>query len=114
MANMHILTIDGAEVTLLLHFAIPATNNVAGVSYRTILSRIYGTTQLPDGDGTAGTISVAEKAQITAGEVVEALGTLKIGDSNPSGAQLDAFHTAQRSAFLADVQTRYSRYGFTR
>lgn len=113
MSNIHVLTIDGPEVTLVMHFAIPATNNLASVPYRTILGRVYSTTQLPDGDGSQGTIGAAEKAQIAAGEVVEVVATLKLGDS-PSLAQLDAFHTAQRSAFLAEVQAKYGRYGMTR
>lgn len=114
MSNMHVLTIDGAEVTLVMHYAIPASNNAAGVPYRVIMARFFGTTQLPDGDGSAGTITAAERAQIVAGEMVEAVATLKLGDSNPSGAQLDAFHTAQRSAFLAEIQAKYLCYGFTR
>ena len=114
MSDTHVLTIDGNEVQLLLHFAIPNTSNLSSVPYRTILARVYGTTILPDGDGTQGTISAAEKAQIAAGSVVEQIALMKLGNSNPTGQQLDDFHAAQRSAFLVEAQAKYARYGMTR
>lgn len=115
MANVHILTVDGPEVTAIMHFAIPATNNTPGVPWRTIAVRIYGgTTAMPDGDGTGGTISAAEKASVASGAVVEVTRTMKLGTNNPSGAQIDAAFAAEQSAFQADFQARYIRYGTTR
>ena len=114
MANIHILTIDGSEVATVMHFAVPATNNASGVPWRTIAARVFGTTNLPDGDGTAGTISAAEKTSITSGALVEQANIIKIGSNNPTGTQLDAAFTAAQNAFQADFQTRYQRYGATR
>lgn len=114
MSNVHVDSIDGTEVTVVMHFAVPNTNNAAGVNWRVIVARKFGTTILPDGDGTAGTISAAEKTSIQSGAVVEQVRTIKIGDNNPTGPQIDAEHTAQRAAWLAEFQARYNRYGFTR
>jgi hypothetical protein len=114
MANVHVDSIDGTDVTVVMHFTVPNTNNAAGVNWRTIAARKHGTTSLPDGDGTAGTISAAEKTQIQSGQVVEQVRTIKLGDNNPTGPQIDAEHTAQRAVWLADFQARYNRYGFTR
>lgn len=114
MSNIHITTIDGNEVTAVLHFAIPATSNAAAVPWQTIAARVFGTTSLPAGDGTAGTISSAEAASITSGAIVEQVQTFKIGTSNPTGAQMDAAHAAAQTTFLAALQARYNRYGTTR
>ncbi len=114
MSNIHIMTVDGPEVGVVLHFAIPATNNASAVPWRTITTRFFGTTSLPDGDGTAGTISAAEKASIAAGALVEVATTFKLGNNNPTGAALDAAFAAAQTAWVADFSTRYNRYGTTR
>jgi len=114
MADIHIGTIDGSEVSVVLHFAIPATNNASAVPWRTIAARVFGTTALLAGDGTAGTISAAEAASIVAGSLVEVATTFKIGLNNPTGAQLDAAFTAAQTVFLTEFQARYNRYGATR
>lgn len=115
MSNVHILTVDGPEVTAIMHFAVPATNNTPGVPWRTIAVRVYGgVTGMPDGDGTGGTITAAEKSSIASGALVEQTRTMKLGTSNPSGAQIDAAFAAEQTAFQADFQLRYVRYGTTR
>jgi hypothetical protein len=114
MSNIHIQTLDGSEVTAILHFAIPATNNSAGMAWRAIAARVFGKTTLPDGDGTLGTISAAEKSQIVAGSVVEQTQTFKLGQGFPTGAQMDAAFSAAQSAFLAALQAQYAQYGLTR
>lgn len=114
MANVHVMTIDGNEVAVVMHFAIPATNNLSAVPWQTIAGRFYGKTSLPDGDGTAGTISAAEKTSITAGALVEQTQTFKLGTNAPTGAQIDTAFSAAQSDFVAAFQARYNRYGFTR
>lgn len=75
MANWHSLsgTVDGNSFLIVYHVPIPIANNRASVSYRTALvnSGIGGKTQLPDGDGTLGTISAAEKTSIQSGALYE-------------------------------------------
>jgi len=114
MANVHILTIDGAEVLTVMHFAVPNTNNSSGINWRVIAARVHGTTSLPDGDGTGGTISTGEKTSITTGALVEQMRFIKLGTDNPSGAQIDAAFTAEQSAFQTSFQAKYARYGATR
>lgn len=114
MSNIHIQTIDGSEVTAVLHFAVPATNNTAGTPWRTIAARVFGKTMLADGDGTLGTISAAEKSAIVAGSVVEQTQTFKLGQGFPTGAQMDAAFSAAQSAFLSALQASYQQYGLTR
>ena len=114
MSSIHIVTVDGSEIAVVLHYAIPATANVGLVPWRTIAARFFGTTSLPAGDGTAGTIAAAEAASITAGAIVEVSTTFKIGTNTPAGAALDAAFAAAQAAWLADFSARYNHYGQTR
>lgn len=122
MASYHVLTgtADGNSFVLVLHVPIPgAGNNRAGVQWRTALvnSGIGGSTVLPDGDGSGGTISAAEKAQIASGavfEVVEDFAT----HPGETAAQLrdraDARHAAVTARVQAALQGRLTYFGFTR
>lgn len=114
MSNIHITTMDGNEVTAVLHFVIPGTNNQDGVPWRTIAARFYGTTTLPDGDGTLGTISAAEKNSIVAGALVEQVLVFKLATGLPTGAQMDARFTAEQTSFQQAMQARFAHYGLTR
>lgn len=110
MANSHILEQTGpGRFRVVYHVAIPATNNGAGVPWRTCVAANVGTivSVLPDGDGTNGTIAAAEKAQIISGAVYEVVREEK-------GQTLAAFAGmfTQRSAeILAALQARFSQYG---
>lgn len=118
MANSHILEqLAPGRFRVVYHVAIPASNNGAGVPWRTIMAQQVaanvaagnGVSVLPDGDGTAGTISAAEKAQLVSGAVYEHVREEK-------GQTLAAFTAmfAQRSAeTLAMLQARYAQYGRT-
>ena len=119
MANIHILDRSGANYKLALHIAIPAGNNAAGVSVRSAVvnSKLGGTTTLPDGDGTAGTISTVEKTSVTTGAVVEVVRSVDIsqGGTLTTGAQIAAFlndfYAAESAACLADLQSRLGQFG---
>lgn len=110
MANSHILEqIAPGRFRVVYHIAIPNSNNGAGVPWRACVAASVGliVSVLPDGDGTGGTISTAEKAQITSGAVYEIVREEK-------GQTLAAFAGmfAQRSAeILAELQARYAQYG---
>jgi hypothetical protein len=118
MANSHILeqTAPG-RFRVVYHVAIPATNNAPGVPWRTIMAAQVAASVaagnaasvLPDGDGTNGTISAAEKAQIVSGALYEAVREEK-------GQSLAAFAGmfTQRSAeILTALQVRFQQYGRT-
>lgn len=118
MANSHILEqLAPGRFRVVYHVAIPATNNAAGVPWRTIMAQQVAASvaagrtasALPDGDGTAGTISAAEKAQVISGAIYEEVREEK-------GQTLAAFAGmfSQRSAeILAALQARYAQYGRT-
>lgn len=115
MANMHILKKEGPEYTIAFHIDIPNTNNAAGLSFRTALLRsgIGGTTVLPAGDGTGGTISVAEKAQIDSGARFEVVETVRFA-SNQDGTQpsaLRAMHAAMQTREQARLQDCLAQFG---
>jgi len=114
---MHILTKNGPEYTIAFHIPVPNTNNLAGVSYRTALVRsgIGGVTSLPDGDGTGGTISAAEKTAImTTGSVFEVVEVVRF-DSDEDGTQLALLQAkfaqiqAREQTRLQDVLAQYGR-----
>ena len=112
MANVHVLeSVGPGRFRVAYHVAIPATNNAAGVAWRTAIVNSRDATRpvsvLPDGDGTNGTLSAAEKAQLTSGAVYEVVREEK-------GQTLAAFAAqfAQRSAeILAGLQARYAQFG---
>jgi hypothetical protein len=119
---MHVLTGDGdRRWTIVMHIPVPgppAVNSV-GVNWREAVlnSGLGGTTSLPDGDGTVGTISAAEKALVNAGELYEYRATTEIdgqGTDNISRqALLRALYADTSAKVLADLQRRLKFYGYT-
>ena len=117
MANVHVLQTPGpGRFRVVYHVAIPATNNSAGVPWRTAVanSRPTGATAppisvLPDGDGTAGTISAAEKAQIVSGAVHE----IVRDEKGQTAATISATYARRASETLADLQAELAQYGRT-
>lgn len=119
MANLHILQRSGAEVQVIAHVAIPNSNNAVGVNWRTAIinSGVGGRTSLPDGDGTAGTISAAEKAQIASGAIYEVDATIRpqgVANGAPLNAFLDTEFARITAEVQAEFQARLNYYGATR
>lgn len=122
MANYHVLTGsgDGNSFTVVFHVAVPGVgNNRAGVQWRTALvnSKLGGTTVLVDGDGSGGTVSAAEKAQIQAGavfEVVEQVATNPGETALQLRDKIDARFTALVTEIQATLQGRLTYFGYTR
>jgi hypothetical protein len=110
MAAIHVLDHQPgtAEYRVAVHWSVPAGNNSAGTPWKTALlnSRLAGTTVLKDGDGTAGTISAAEKASIVAGDVVETVDTVRI--DSVALANANAFLDAQATRITGEAQTQLS------
>jgi hypothetical protein len=119
MANMHVLAMDGSTARVLLHVAAPVGNNAAGIPWATAIVRsgMGGTTALPDGDGTGGTISAAEKAQILIGAVVEVEGAI-IPDSASTNSErqqyIDRVIAQATTEVQERVRLRFRYYGMTR
>jgi hypothetical protein len=113
MADVHVMETSGGRTRLVLHVSIPAANNAAGVAYRTAVvnSKLGGTTSLPDGDGTAGTISAAEKASIASGALYEATVSIKRADLTVQG--LNALFAKQAPEIRGELQGRLASFGGT-
>ena len=118
MADIHVITGNNNQSwTLIMHFDIPDQNNAVGVNYRVALinSGLGRTTQLPDGDGTEGTISSDEKTSIESGSLYEYAHSIEI---DGSGVSTDSRRTAIRLAYnnsstavIASLQRQLKFYG---
>ena len=105
MADMHVL--DGNNSLgwrVAFHLDVNGGTNAVGVLWRTALvnSGLGGTTDLPDGDGTAGTISAVEKGNIESGAVFEVIETIRAETGGTSNAELRA--TFRAAYAVADAR----------
>jgi hypothetical protein len=119
MSNMHVLARNGNGYLVTAHIPTPAGSNAAAVSWSVAVLRsgIGGTTSLPDGDGTGGTILAAEKTTIAAGTVVEIAETVEPPPALAGAALLtwlDQWYAAKVIEVQAGIQTRLNHYGRTR
>jgi hypothetical protein len=121
MSQWHALTgsLDGNSYTIAYHVPIPSALNRVSINYRTAIinSGIGGKTILPDGDGTGGTISAAEKTSIGNGSILE---VVEVFATNPGqtlaqlGAAVDARFAILSNAanpFLVGIQNRLAYFG---
>lgn len=120
MANWHALTgtPDGNSFRVVFHITIPSATNRANINYRTALvsSGLGGMTVLPDGDGTGGTISAAEKASIQAGSLYEWVEDFATNPGETAAAlqtRADARWTALTTQLQADLAKRLTYFGYT-
>lgn len=119
MANWHALTgtLDGNSFRIVFHIAIPSALNRAGINYQSAIltSGLGGKTVLPDGDGTAGTISAAEKASLAAGslyEWVEDFATNPAETANALQTRIDARWTALTTLLQSQLAARLTYFGY--
>lgn len=97
---------------VVMHFPVPAGNNDAGLPWRTALIRsgIGGTTILPDGDGTLGTIDPDDKLLIESGALLEHVESVRLGSGNPQAAA-EELYNSRKSEKAAQLQARLNQYG---
>ena len=122
MSNVHVLETSGQSATLVYHFPIPATNNAAGVPWRTAYARYKGgvvagvftapSSVLPTGDGSGGSITSAEAAKIASGEIAELVYSEKNRPS--SNAQLDELWAKRKAQFEIEMADKLAFYGYSR
>lgn len=119
MSNLHILarsSIDSAQAAM--HFPVPAGNNAAGFSWKSVFLAAgrSGTSALTEGTG-PGQITTAEKATVTAGDTLELIERIEVSNSG-SGAQrlaaLDEIYTKRTTDQIARMQEEFRYYGLTR
>lgn len=112
MANVHVLQqLSPGRFRVVYHIAVPATNNAAGVPWKTCVAAnlTNPTSVLPDGDGTNGTISAAEKALIASGAIYE----LVREEKGQSAATINSMFSQRRDEVLASLQATYQQFGRT-
>lgn len=122
MAEVHVRVIHGRRLRLVCHVPAPAGNNSASVPWATALknSGIAGTTELPDGDGTAGTIDATEKTSIVNGDVYERAVPYDTGadwdglSASAKNARIDAIYAAVLAETQTSLQARLKYFGYTR
>lgn len=119
MAKAHVRATAGGLTEVVMHIDVPAGNNNAGTAWSAVLvnSGIGGTTVLPDGTGSGGTISTAEKTSIQTGAVFEVVDRVAIPpglNAAQANAFLDAVHAAKVIETQAEIQKRLGYFGYTR
>ena len=97
---------------VVMHFPVPPGSNAAGVPWRAalVLSGIGGSTILPNGDGTGGTISAADKALIESGALLEHVESLRLGGGDPQ-ASARQLYNSRKADKTAQLQARLNQYG---
>lgn len=118
MSDIHVIdgNLDG-EYGVVMHFAVPSTNNSVGVNWRDTLVRsgLASVSVLPDGDGFGGTIDAAEKTQLANGEVVEHVETVLAESGGITNADLQAIlrsrYARASDRVLKRLQTKLKYYG---
>ena len=125
MADIHVLDGDGKGETqrFVFHFPVPTGDNSVGTPWRQAVvacQSINNTTQLPEGDGDHGTILLAEKSKIAAGEVHEFPFTLTKGKVRSGGESLADlqrtvrhYYRQQRADQTAQLATKLRFFGYT-
>ena len=119
MANTHVLEqLAPGRYRVVHHIPVPVGNNAEGIPWRAIVAaqvaaRVAGggnVSALADGDGTQGTISGPEKAQVVAGELYELVreekGIAPLADLAP-------VFNRRKVETLDDLKDTYRRYGRT-
>ena len=119
MARAHVLDTQGALTRVALHFTVPAGNNTAGIAWVTALlnSSLSKTTVLPDGTGSGGSISAAEKATLANGTVYEIVDSVDLPpgmNTAQANAFLDAVHASRQTEVFALLQRQLAYFGYTR
>ena len=119
MADMHVTTGRGKEWSIVMHFDVPNVNNNVDVNYRAALvaSGLGGSTQLPEGDGSNGTIDATEKAAIAAGSIVERSVPFVVESGGTTTAELRGtlreLYAAKEASVIAELQRQLRYFGHT-
>jgi hypothetical protein len=114
MSALHILDQDNGQFRCVAHQPVPAGSNTAGVAWKNvILGAGLNVTSMTEG-ALPGQISTAEKAQIVAGDVVEAAFTIPLHSGGTSNAQIDAYALAEFANWRYAMQLKYAYFGKVR
>lgn len=119
MSDMHVLTGNGRDFRVVMHFPAVVGTNSAGVTWADALanSGIGGKTVLVDGNGQNGTILAAEKNQIENGAIFEHVEDFPILSGGSSAIEVTAalreFYAITRPGVEGVYQNKLSLFGLT-
>jgi hypothetical protein len=119
MADMHVITGRDEKWSIVMHFAVPDSNNAVAVNYRTAIinSGIGGSTVLIAGDGTNGTIVAAESANIDSGAVYEHVVPFIVESGGTSNAELRAtlraLYASEETTVINRLKKQLRYFGHT-
>ena len=114
MSALHILDQDNGQFRCVAHQAVPEGSNTAGVTWKNvILGAGLNVTFMTEGT-LPGQISTAEKAQVAAGDVVEAAFTIPLHSGGTSNAQIDAYTLAEFNNWANAMKLKYAYFGKVR
>ena len=114
MSALHILDQDNGQFRCVAHQPVPAGSNTAGVAWKNIiLGAGLNVTSMIEGVF-PGQISSAEKAQIVAGDVVEAAFMVPLHAGGTTNAQIDAVALAEFVNWRNAMQLKYAYFGKVR
>lgn len=121
MADMHVIDGDGqSSWKVVMHFDIPDIDNDVSVNYRTALANSgivdsVSPSVLPDGDGTVGSISAAEKTDLTDGVKYEHVVSINLdgtGTTNASRiANLKSVYASTETQVINSLKRRLKLFG---
>jgi|SRR6185369_1201665 hypothetical protein len=116
MANIHVLSGNGGIYRAVMHTQTPAGNNAVGVSWvNAIVNSGMNKTVMTEGAG-AGQITTAEKNQILAGTVIEAVTVWQDDPTWTTQQRLDDFTLRTQQAVadrLAQLGDQLKYFGYT-
>jgi hypothetical protein len=127
MATYHVLELNGKRIKMACHIPAPTGNNVVGNvagqatiswSQALVITKLTTTTALTDGDGTAGTISATEKAQLATGAVVEVVSSVDLRDdfetltAAQKATRITEYYNDLKAAVQAQWQVIHRYTGF--
>jgi hypothetical protein len=119
MANTHVLDKQAGGIRVVLHIAVPSSNNAVGTNWQTAVvnSGLFGRppgSVMPTGTG-PGQITSAELASVAAGSLIE---VVDLYTPNPQElaagtAYLQGMYTQRSAYWLAFYQEVLRYFGFT-
>ena len=114
MSALHILDQDNGQFRCVAHQPVPAGSNTAGVTWKNvILGAGLNVTSMTEGV-LPGQILTAEKAQIVAGDIVEAAFTVPLHSGGSTNAQIDAYALQKFGDWRDAMQLKYAYFGKVR
>jgi hypothetical protein len=111
MSAIHVLERLDERFHCVVHKAIPAGNNAAGFSWKSVcLAAGMNKTVLAEGTG-PGQISTAEKASVLAGDTLEIEMTIAMFSGGVTIAQVNALVDGKYANWLTILQQKYDQWG---